>query len=113
MHIDEFQIPTVSIECVSSIMHTGMIASLDYLYFPSLHNEIYYRDDAQNKIQTLAERNQKEQEQHHNDMIELMRQIADEEKRWEFMLAKANDREDYILEEEEKKRRQGLHYVVL
>ncbi len=56
---------------------------------------------------TLMERNEKEFEMHKIEVKELLRQIDDDEKRHAFMMIKANEREDYISEEEEKKRKMG------
>ncbi|XP_064619947.1 coiled-coil domain-containing protein 63-like isoform X2 [Lineus longissimus] len=63
------------------------------------------RDEYQNKMVQMQERNQKDQAQHDSEMKELERVITHDNKLKEFMNIKSQDRADYKNEEAAKKKR--------
>ena len=65
-----------------------------------------YRDEAQNKMMALKERNDKDMAQHETEMKDLQRIIKHDNKLKEFMGIKVHDRAD-LKEEELAKKRKG------
>lgn len=65
------------------------------------------RDEFQNKMLQMQERNQRDQTSHESEMKELERIISHDNKLKEFMNIKAQDRAEYKTEEANKKKRTG------
>ena len=91
-------------------MKEYILKNLSILIWKSISLKTY-RDEAQNKIAALQERNEKDQANHEAEMMELQRIISHDNKIKQFMMVKADDRSDLKAEEEAKKEAMKGMYI--
>lgn len=70
----------------------------------------HFRDEANNKILALKEKNDKDEAQFEHEKRDLQRIIDHDKKLREFMNTKANDRIEWKKMEEERRRRHGSSF---
>ena len=98
--------------CGNKVVKIGMKVSIDWcrllILVPKWEHETWIcccfsRDEAQNKMAVLQEKNEKDIINHETEMKDLRRKIDHDDKIKEFMLIKADDRAELKAEEAAKK----------